>query len=150
MPQNIWSDGTVEVIGTVTKEPEIKKVGEKQTLIVNFHLAISRWKEENKSYCSCSVFGKMANFAIDIKKGDIIHAIGKYEPRKYTDKNGIEQTQKNLSCDFISIMGNNTKIHKNNFIEENNNLKNNNENTISKNESEEIISILGDSNDLPF
>lgn len=150
MPQNIWSDGTVEVIGTVTKEPEIKKLGEKQTLIVNFNLAISRWKEENPSYCSCSAFGKIANFAIDIKKGDIVHAIGKCETRSYTDKNGVDQIKKSISCDFISIMGKNQKLSKNRFSGENNNYKNNTDNNIPKNESEEIISILGDSNDLPF
>lgn len=149
MPQNIWSDGTIEVVGTVTKEPEAKLVGEKETLIVNFNLAISRWKEENQSYCSCSAFGKVANAILDMKKGDIVHAIGKYEKRSYTDRNGLDQVKKNLACDFVSILKKNEKNYgynnNRNKMEEKVNLE-----TSINNTNEEIISVLDDSADLPF
>ena len=150
MPQNIWSDGTIEVVGTVTKEPEAKIVGEKETLIVNFNLAISRWKEETQSYCYCSAFGKVANAILDMKKGDIIHAIGKYEKRSYTDRNGVDQVKKNLACDFISIL----KKNENNYGYNNNNYNKLEEKvnyeTSTTDTSEEIISVLDDSTDPLF
>lgn len=149
MPQNIWSDGTIEVVGTVTKEPEAKLVGEKETLIVNFNIAISRWKEENQSYCYCSAFGKVANAILDMKKGDIVHAIGKYKKRSYTDRNGADQVKKNLVCDFVSILKKNEKNYgynnNQNKMEEKVNLE-----TSINNTNEEIISVLDDSADLLF
>lgn len=149
MPRNIWSDGTVEVVGTVTKEPEIKKIGEKETLIVNFNLALSRWKEEKQSFCSCSAFGKLASAILEIKKGDIVHVIGKNEKRSYTDRNGVNQTKNNIACDFISIMGKQGHFT-NNILLNNENV---NASNITNNQSsteEEIFSVIGDSSDLPF
>ena len=98
--QHNCSDGSVMVQGTCIKDAEFFIRGEKNTHITRFSLSIGKSKDTTTIYANCKAFGKMADIASGIKKGDSVLAIGKQQSREHNGK-----TYTDLMCDWIGFAG---------------------------------------------
>ena len=88
------------IAGTVTKDAEYKTIGDKQTPVASFSVAVNNYGEQG-AFANCKAFGeRLANYARSIKKGDAVCAIGVIEMREYNGK-----TYKDLNCQWINFVG---------------------------------------------
>jgi single-strand binding family protein len=94
------SDGSVMVQGTCTKDAEFVIRGENHTHITNFSLAVGKNKDTTTIFANCKAFGRLANIAAGIRKGDSVLAVGKTKSREYNGK-----TYTDLLCDWIGYAG---------------------------------------------
>lgn len=80
------------VSGTIAKAPQVKEVGEKQTLLVTFPIAFEstgKTKEQNKvHWLTCKVWGKRAEFFKDLPEGTELVAEGELQEERWKDKSG--------------------------------------------------------------
>ena len=101
MQSKVGAGGAI-VAGTATRDAEFKTVGGKGTPRAAFSLAINSFGEP-AAYASCKVFGRLANYARGIRKGDSVCAAGVIESREY---NGKEY--KDLNCQWLNFVGQGT------------------------------------------
>ena len=88
------------IVGTVTKDAEYKTIGEKNTPVVTFSVAVNNYGEPG-AFANCKAFGeRLANYARNIKKGDAVCAMGAIESREYNGK-----TYKDLNCQWLNFVG---------------------------------------------
>ena len=93
-------NGDTIASGTATKDAEYKKVGEKNTPLASFALAVNR-NNTDGVYVNCKAFGdRLAAIAKEIKKGDKVFVTGFLESREYNGKTYVD-----TNCDFVSIAG---------------------------------------------
>lgn len=80
----------VELIGRLTRDPEIKGEGDKK--VARYSLAIDRFGKENTAdFPNCVAFGKRADFAEKwLKKGVKIAVVGRIQTGSYTNKDGVK------------------------------------------------------------
>lgn len=78
----------VNLIGNITREIELKFIGDKGLAVAKFSIAVRRDKE-NADFINCVAFGKtgelVANF---FSKGNSIGVTGKLKSGKYQNKEG--------------------------------------------------------------
>ena len=90
----------VMVAGTATKDAEFKTIGEKNTPLTSFSLAVNKYGDP-AVYVNCKAFGeRAANYARGIKKGDLVCALGHVESREYEGKE-----YKDLNCQWLNFIG---------------------------------------------
>lgn len=103
----VWlakKDNIIMVVGNATKTPELKKIGQWDTLKASFSLAYK--KDDGSSvYCNCAAFGRIADYACNIEKGSVVCAIGKVESRSYTGKDGTPKTWTEIVIKWMNILG---------------------------------------------
>jgi hypothetical protein len=95
-----FSNGNVMVTGNVTKEPELKYVGEKHRAVVGFSIAAGKREDGTTIFINLKAWGRLAEYASVAKKGDAVCAIGRVESREYNGK-----TYSDLVCDWLNIAG---------------------------------------------
>lgn len=85
---------SVELIGRLTKDPEIKYTGDTQMAVATFTLACDNGKDRNGNkreadFIRCKAFDKKAE-AIEkyVHKGNMFAIRGKISTGSYTNKNG--------------------------------------------------------------
>lgn len=84
----------VELLGRLTKDPEVRYSEKTNTNVVNFTLAVNRrfvkeGEERQADFISNVAFGKTADFIEKyIKKGMQIAVVGRIQTRTYDDNNG--------------------------------------------------------------
>lgn len=98
--QTKLSDGTVMIAGNVTKEAELKYVGEKNRAVTSFSIIVGKRKDTTPIYVTVKAWGRLAEYANAASKGDAVCAIGRLETREY---NGKEYTD--VVCDWLNIAG---------------------------------------------
>lgn len=101
--QTKLSDGSVIVCGFVPKDAETKQVGEKQCTLTTFGIKVGeRQNGSNKEavWANCQAWHDLGHYAAQIRKGDVVFAVGKLDVREYEGK-----TYKNVNCEYISIQG---------------------------------------------
>ena len=96
--QNKFNDGSVLVVGTVTKDAETKYVGAKNSCVTTFSLIAGQNKDTTKIFVNCKAWFHLAEYASGIQKGDSVCIIGKVEEREYNGK-----TYKTLVADWLSF-----------------------------------------------
>lgn len=84
---------SVILIGRLTKDPQIKYIGEKNTMVANFRLAVDRnLKEENikqkTDFINIEAWRTLADICNNFKKGDLVSIKGKLRIDEYLDKEG--------------------------------------------------------------
>ena len=83
---------TMNVIGRITKDFELKKVEKSGCIYANFSLAVNEGFGNNQKtfYFDCTVFGADAERLVKAKagKGSLINVIGKFGVSDYTRPNG--------------------------------------------------------------
>ena len=109
----------VVLVGRLTKDPELKFVGEKNNALTNFSLAVNRgYKDlygENKvDFINIEIWGKQAEvFCTYMEKGRMIGIEGKIIVDNYKNENGenryITRVRAN-SFRFLDYKNNNSDI----------------------------------------
>jgi len=100
MIMQVKAGNSVMVAGTVTKDAEYKTIGENDTPLTSFSLAVNA-RGEPPAYANCKAFGGvLANYARDIKKGDAVFASGVLESREYNGK-----TYHDINCQWLNFVG---------------------------------------------
>lgn len=94
------SDGSVMAAGTVTKDAELKTVGEKKSKVTSFSIAAGKRKDTTTIFVTIKAWGRLAYYSASALKGDPVFAVGHIESREYNGK-----TYDDLVCEFISISG---------------------------------------------
>lgn len=110
--QSKLGEGVI-ITGTLPRDAESRYTA-KGTLVVEFGAKVGeRGEGDNKQaiWANCVAFGKVAEFAQGLQKGDIVLVIGKTKVEEYT-KNGEEKKVTKLICEFISVMGGVAPAHK--------------------------------------
>ena len=90
--------GAVCVAGTCTKDAELKYVGEKQTPMCTFSLAVGKRQDTTTIFANCKAWRSLAVQASQVHKGDSVFAVGIIEENEYQGK-----TYKNLVMDYFGI-----------------------------------------------
>jgi hypothetical protein len=99
--QTKFSDGSVMVAGQVTKDAELKHVGEKKRPVTSFSISAGKRKDTTTIFVTIKAWGRLAHYAANAIKGDAICAIGRIESREYNGKNYDD-----LVCDWLNIASN--------------------------------------------
>lgn len=81
---------SVELIGRLVRDPEIRYTSESQTAVATFSLAIERpTKEKQTDYPRVTVFGRQAESCERyLKKGMMVAVQGRIQTGSYQNKNG--------------------------------------------------------------
>lgn len=82
---------SVNLIGRLTKNPEVRYISESQTAVCKFHVAIDDGYGEKKrtNFIPVTVFGKQAeNCERFLAKGRLVGVQGRIQTGSYTDKDG--------------------------------------------------------------
>ena len=90
--------GAVCVAGTCTKDAELKYVGEKQTPMCTFSLAVGKRQDTTTIFANCKAWRSLAVQAAQVHKGASVFAVGTIEENEYQGK-----TYKNLVMDYFGI-----------------------------------------------
>ena len=90
--------GAVCVAGTCTKDAELKYVGEKQTPMCTFSLAVGKRQDTTTIFANCKAWRSLAVQASQVHKGDSVFVVGTIEENEYNGK-----TYKNLIMDYFGI-----------------------------------------------
>lgn len=122
--------------GRMARDPELKTTNSGKS-VCNFSVAVNRnFDRELVDFFECVAWNKKAEFICKyFIKGQEILIDGEMQSRRYTDKNGNNRTAWELMADDVDFCG---KKNQNN-----NNVQNNNTETISADEIDDI-------DDLPF
>lgn len=99
------------VIGRLTRDPEVKQIGEKKTNKLVFSIAVSKYNPETKKsdkseYIECNSFNETLVKLVPqyAHKGTEVYVYGEPSTREYTDKEGAKRTVHELSVmDFIKL-----------------------------------------------
>ena len=98
--QTKFNNGGVMICGYVPNDAEVRRVGTKNSLRVTFSVKVGEQPDGSAIWANCQCWGYTANYAVQIKKGDIVLAIGNLNT--YTsEKNG--KTYTNLECEYVAI-----------------------------------------------
>lgn len=96
----VWLSKTILlVVGAAGKDAELKHVGSKNTAITEFSLAIGKGTDGQTQWANCVAWAKLSSTAAEIRKGDIVLAIGTINTHT-NESNG--KTYTTLNCDFVS------------------------------------------------
>lgn len=93
----------VMACGNATKDAEFKRLGEKNTPNCKWGMAVGKNGEETV-FVNCEAWGRLANYAANIKKGDPVLVFGQMREHEYNDK--IYYT---LVADFVQYIGSTTE-----------------------------------------
>ena len=83
--------------GTSTKDAEFKYIGENNTPLADFSIAVNSHGEAGV-FVNCKAFGKLADYAALIRKGDAVCVVGIVESREYNEK-----IYKTLNAQWLNI-----------------------------------------------
>jgi single-stranded DNA-binding protein len=90
----------VMACGNATKDAEFKLVGEKNTPNCKWGMAVGKDADDNTVFVNCEAWGRLANYAAGIKKGDPVLVFGQIRSHEYNDK-----TYHTLVADFVQYIG---------------------------------------------
>lgn len=101
---------SVELIGRLTKDPEVKySAGQNQTAVCRFTLAVQREGREGADFVRCVAFGKAAeNLAKYKKKGAQIAILGRIQTGSYEDRDGRTVYTTDIIADRVEYIGGRT------------------------------------------
>jgi single-strand DNA-binding protein len=81
----------VEIEGHAAADCDVTTVGTKNTPKASLRIGVSEGKGDQKKteWVNCVIWGKRAEDAREIKKGDAVRVEGKLQTRSYEDKNKV-------------------------------------------------------------
>lgn len=94
-------DGMIFAIGTgrLTRNAEVKRVGEKNSLLVKLGVAVSETDE--KEYASLDCWRRQAAYAQNLEKADDVFFFGIEKTRTY-ERDGEERSATSIDVKFIA------------------------------------------------
>ena len=95
----------VEIIGRLTRDPEIRVTQDGQTTIGRFGIAVDRrGKEQKADFFNVTAFNKTAQFAEKyLKKGTKIALSGRLQQDEYTNKDGQKVTSVSVVAEEVEF-----------------------------------------------
>lgn len=90
----------VIVTGSCTKDAEMRLVGDKQTPMCTFSLAVGKRQDTTTIFVNCKAWRKLAEYAQNIRKGDSVIVVGELETNEYNGK-----TYTNLVAEWLNFVG---------------------------------------------
>ncbi|MBQ2427525.1 MAG: single-stranded DNA-binding protein [Ruminococcus sp.] len=109
----MWSKTTDNksfmICGIAGNDADYKQVGEKKSSLTEFSVKCDERPNDDGTteavWTSCKCWHSVARCAANIKKGDMVFAVGKMDVEKWQDRNtGEEKSKKKLICEFVAIM----------------------------------------------
>ena len=97
---------SVQIIGRLTKDIELKYTSRTQTAVATFRLAVDRMKKEDGAvFIRCKAFGKRAEIMEKyIGKGDPVAIQGRWEQDAY-EKDGVKHIIDYLLIENFDFIG---------------------------------------------
>lgn len=92
-----FPDGSVLIAGTVVRDAEIKLVGEKQSALLKFGVAIGKRQDTTTIFVNCVCWRSLATSLVGLRKGDSVACIGVLDSREYNGK-----TYTDLVCEWVN------------------------------------------------
>lgn len=101
------------VVGNLGRDPETRHLASGDA-VCNFSVAVTEsWKDkasgekrEKTTWFRVNAFGKLAEICGQyLAKGSAVMIVGKMEPRKWTDKDGVEKETWELRADSMQMLG---------------------------------------------
>ena len=105
----------VVLVGRLTKDPELRYVGENNNALTNFSLAVDRGYKnlqgENKvDFINIEIWGKQAEiFCTYMKKGKMVGIEGKIITDKYKNENGENRYITRVRADYFRFLDSKNK-----------------------------------------
>ena len=96
------------LIGHLTRDPEIQIVGEKQTPLAKFGIAVNDgWGDRKEvAFIDCAMFGKRAEaMGKHFKKGDAILIEGRIRQESWEAKDGTKRSKLTILADSWNFVG---------------------------------------------
>lgn len=101
-----------QIIGRVGKDPEVRYLPNGDA-VANLSVATTEtWKDKNGNkqesteWHRVNFFGKLAEIVGEyVKKGALIYVEGKIKTRKWTDKDGIDKYQTEITANEMKMLG---------------------------------------------
>lgn len=106
----------IEVVGNLTKDPEIHNVGE--TVVCNLSLAINRSTKNNKTkeikkevvFITVVAWGDLANECMNYSKGNPLFIIGRLTQETWNDNQGQQKSVYKIRANHILSVPKTEKI----------------------------------------
>lgn len=86
--------------GRLTKQPEIKKVNDKS--LCNFSVALNEGKDK-VVFIECDWWGNRGEFLESVSKGTFVVVSGRFNPRKWQTKEGVEKVVFGCTVDNVTV-----------------------------------------------
>ena len=139
----------VELLGRLTRDPEVRYTQTNNTLVASFSLAVNRrfvrqGEERQADFFNIVGYSKLADFIEKyLKQGVQICVLGRLQTRNYEDKNGIRRYVTEVIAEEIDFADSFTKIDGN---------TNSTQETVSEDLKEDSLSedFISNGDDLPF
>jgi single-stranded DNA-binding protein len=95
-------DGLTLAIGTgrLTRNPEVKHVGEKNSLLAKLGVAVNEGEEAE--YASLDCWRRQAEYARNLEKADDVFFVGIEKTRTYEGKDGEEKTATSIDVKYLA------------------------------------------------
>lgn len=100
----------VILVGRLCHDPEVKHVGEKNTAVTKFTLAVDRnYKnsqgERDTDFINCEIWNRQAEiFSEYMSKGRLVYVEGKVKVDKYLSTNGENRKYITVNCDLFKFI----------------------------------------------
>ncbi|MGH2449977.1 MAG: single-stranded DNA-binding protein [Candidatus Limnocylindria bacterium] len=101
----------IQIIGNVGRDPELRMTPNGRP-VCEFSVAVNRVsssggeRREDTDWYRVSCWGKQAETAQQIiQKGQQIYVDGRFTPRNYTNKEGVERISLDISCNDFQLLG---------------------------------------------
>lgn len=100
---------SVQLIGRLTRDPEVRYISESQMAVATFTVAIDRptaaGKEKQTDFPRVTVFGRQAeNCERFLEKGRLVGIQGRIQTGSYTDKNGQTVYTTDVVADRVEFL----------------------------------------------
>lgn len=104
MGVRIPQEASMQVHGRLTRDPEVKMVGDKKTC--GFSIATDRWagatKGKQTSFFNCRAWDRNADRAAELTKGAAVYVTGEPYIETYETKSGEKRSEFRLTVRSIS------------------------------------------------
>ena len=101
----------IQIIGNVGRDPEMRMTPN-GTAVCEFSVAVNRVsksggeRSEQTDWYRVSCWGKQAQTAQEIvQKGQQVYVDGRFSPRTYMNKDNVEKTSLDISCNDFQLLG---------------------------------------------
>ena len=90
------------VTGRLTRDPEAKQ-GRSGDNYCKFGLAVDGWggKDAPPTFYNVTVFGKQADRALSLAKGDLVVVSGRHDGSKYAKQDGSQGQRNDITAQFV-------------------------------------------------
>ena len=97
---------SVNEIGNLTADPELKYLPGKGTAVTTFTIAVNDSFKDHTNFFDVKAFGKTAeNIAKFFEKGKPIGITGKFEQERWEAKDGGKRSKVAIICEQFSFIG---------------------------------------------